>query len=172
MHNDVHCFIAHESFGSIPQSFVLSGFTPRVLYHIVFVAFLVFGYTVNQHTVVVSSFPVVVCQLALFLCAPLLRLRLAVQFLFFGFHFQPVCHVRTAQFLHLFCIGHYGYTVACEALFAYVTTPCNGVTLIDSVVKHFHQLVDRQVVGRSPTPVVLYFQDERLVEGMVGIGSQ
>ena len=80
--------LAHESFGSIPQTFVLSGFTPRVLYHIVFVAFLVFGYTVNQHTVVVSSFPVVVCQLALFLCAPLLRLRLAVQFLSSGFIFS------------------------------------------------------------------------------------
>ena len=125
--------------------------------YIVFVAFLVFGYTVNQHTVVVSSFPVVVCQLALFLCAPLLRLRLAVQFLSSGFIFSQCAMSEPLSSCTFSASGITAIPSRVKPC-SLTSLPHAMVTLIDSVVKHFHQLVDRQVVGRSPTPVVLYFR--------------
>ena len=74
--------------------------------------------------------------------------------------------------MNFFSIRHNGHTVACETLFAYVAAPSDGVTLVDGIVEYLHQLVDRQVVGRSPAPVVLDFQNERLVERVVSIGSE
>ena len=56
-----------------------------------------------------------------------------------------------------------------EALLADVGAPCDGVAVVDGVVEDFHHLINGHVVAQAPTPVVLYFEDELLVEGVMGV---
>ena len=53
------CFVFYKSFGCIPYPFVSTGFTPRVLYQIVFSSILIFYETENLHTMVIGRFVVV-----------------------------------------------------------------------------------------------------------------
>ena len=67
VYQDIDSFVSNERFRSIPSTFVFVVGTPGVLYHVVFFTVLVFGYTVDKHTVVIGSFPIVECCLAHFL---------------------------------------------------------------------------------------------------------
>ena len=67
MEYDVDSFVFHECFRCVPNTFVCAFVAPRVFNDEVFFSVLVFCFTVNEHTVVVGSFPVVECELAEFL---------------------------------------------------------------------------------------------------------
>ena len=65
---DVHCLVGYECFRGVPYAFVFVVCAPRVLYHEVLFAVLVFSYAVDEHAVVVGGFPIVVGFLAHLLC--------------------------------------------------------------------------------------------------------
>ena len=88
-----------------------------------------------------------------------------------GAHAEPVGHVAALQVAALgFEVGEDGHTshLATEpASLADVAAPCNRIAFVDGVVHHLHQFVDGKVPGLAPAPVVLHFDDELLIEGMV-----
>ena len=59
MYHDVHGLVLNERLGSIPSTFVFIVGTPGVLHHVVLLASLVLGNTVNLHAMVVGSLLVV-----------------------------------------------------------------------------------------------------------------
>ena len=69
----VHCLCYDVVLRHVPCALVLTGFAPRVLYHVVLLAVLVLSDTVDEHTVVISESPVVILFLALLLCRSHLR---------------------------------------------------------------------------------------------------
>ena len=174
MNKDIHGFVSNESFGSIPDAFILAAQSPGILYHEIFFSVLVFGNAVDNHAVVVGCFPVVESSLTHFLGNVDFRQRFAGQlFALVGSGKAcPTSHVRTGEFCAAGCIWHNGDTVAGETLFAHVTAPCKGVAVLNGIVHNSHQLVDRQVPGKSVAPVVLNFDGELGVERVVCIRSQ
>ena len=152
---------------------ILTVVAPRVLHHEVFRSLVVFSQTVNHHAVVVGGFPVVVALLAEFLSNGQL---------FVGSNFStrvdgsaPACGVTAGQVAHFQVLGHVSVVLAvatAEIFFRYVGTPGERVAVLHGTVHHAHELVERQVVALGPTPVVLDFQDELGVEGMVRVGGE
>ena len=74
-------------------------------------------------------------------------------------------------------VGHGGYATvlaraAAETFFAHVGTPGKGPTVLHGLVHHAHKFIKRQVVTASPAPVVLDFEDETAVEGVVRITGE
>ena len=67
MNKDIHGFVSNESFGSIPDAFILAAQSPGILYHEILFSVLVFGNAVDNHAVVVGCFPVVESSLTHFL---------------------------------------------------------------------------------------------------------
>ena len=155
--------------------FVLASLTPRVLHHVVLLAVLVLGDTVDQHTVVVGELPVVEALLAHLLSGLHLGHVAAErvdEVSSLGWReAQPASHVAAPEALHLLGVDHVGETVAGEARLAHVATPCYGVTVHDGVVDDLHHLVHRQVVAGRVAPVVLHLNHKLAVEGMVRVGS-
>ena len=81
-------------------------------------------------------------------------------------------HIGATQLLNLVIVRHNGYTITGKAGFAHVRTPGNRIAGIDSIVEHFHQFVDRQVVRQSMTPVILDFDRELGIERTMCIRCQ
>ena len=67
VYEEIHCLANDEVFRHVPNSLVIAGHTPRVLYHVVFSICLVLRNTENHHAVVVGKCPVVELVLTLFL---------------------------------------------------------------------------------------------------------
>ena len=65
---EVHRVGSDKVLGHIPGTFIVAGLAPGVLYHIILLAVLVLGHTVDMHAVVVGQFPVVETLLTLLLC--------------------------------------------------------------------------------------------------------
>ena len=59
-----------------------------------------------------------------------------------------------------------------ETVLAHVGTPSKGIAVAHSALHHFHEIVEREVVAGRPTPVVLHFDNERLVERLVRVGGK
>ncbi len=83
-----------------------------------FISVLVFSDTVNHHSVVVGSFPVVECHLAHFLSDVNFRMWFGCHYLTFVGSGQasPTGHIRTGKFRFFVYIRHYGNTVTGETL--------------------------------------------------------
>ena len=173
MNDDVQGLVTGESLGDVPFAVILAGIAPAVLHDIVFVADLILSGAIDQHAVVIACLVVVVCDLALLLGDPFLRRRLVHGFFLAvgGAHAQPVGHIAALQILFLGVkVGkhsHTGHLATEPTLLADVGTPSNRVSLINGIVHHLHQFVDGEVPSLAPAPVVLHFDDEGLIEGMV-----
>ena len=72
------------------------------------------------------------------------------------------------------CLGvdQDGETGAVEARMAHVCAPCEGVAVVDGVVYDCHELVDREVPGLVPAPVVFNLDCELGIERMMGEAGQ
>ena len=64
---EVHRVGGDESFCHIPGALVLAGLTPGVLHHVILLAVLILGHSIDEHAMVVGEFPVVETLLAQFL---------------------------------------------------------------------------------------------------------
>ena len=108
MNKDIHGFVSNESFGSIPDAFILAAQSPGVLYHEIFFSVLVFGNAVDNHAVVIGCFPVVESSLTHFLGNVDFRQRFAGQlFALVGSGKAcPTSHVRTGEFCAAGCGGN------------------------------------------------------------------
>lgn len=171
VNDDIHGLESDECLRRVPSTFIFTIRTPRILDHIELLACLVFRDTIDQHTVVVGCLIVIVLLLAQLLCnldllARFLKHFLDLLILLCLAQAQPTILVRAAT-LHRLDVGSYGNTVTREALLADVGCPSDRIAVIDSVVEHLHQLVDRQVIRQVPAPVVLYLDRECGVERMV-----
>ena len=58
MNKNIHRFISHIGFGGIEHTIVFTVIAPRVLDHKIFVTFVIFSYTVDDHTMIIGSFPI------------------------------------------------------------------------------------------------------------------
>ena len=174
--HDVHRLVSGVGFRHIPEAFVGTVVTPRVFHHEILLAVLVFCQTVDLHTVIVGRFPVVVGELAHLLRDGLFALAVGGVDLGTGLFARPARLVRTHTGRAL-RVGYGGHAAvfaraARETVLAHVGTPSKGVAIAYCAFHHFHEFVDGEVVARSPTPVVLYFDDESLVERHVSEGCQ
>ena len=92
----------------------------------------------------------------------------------FGFHAGPVGHVAThggghcggGEHAEAFAGAH------AEALLADVGAPGNGVAVGNGVVEDLHHFVEGDVVALGVAPVVLDFEGELLIEGVMGVGGE
>ena len=84
MNDDVHSFVAYKGLRCIPNALIFATLTPRVLHQVVLGTLLIYGLTINEHTVVVGGLPIVVGLLALLLGAPFLGLGFGGEFLLLG----------------------------------------------------------------------------------------
>ena len=115
----------------------------------------------------------VICVLAHLLCGNDFFRKFCLDFFlvfFFGFTY-PSFLIRTCCSL-LLLNRHCSKSVPSEALFAYVRSPCECVSVLDGVIHHFHEFIDREVVCSIPSPVVRNFYDELAVERVVAERSE
>ena len=169
MKHDVDSFVFHECFRCVPNAFVSAFVAPRVFNDEVFFAVLVFSFTVNEHTVVVGSFPVFESLLTEFLSYFNFRERTSCELsaLVLVSHTSPFSHVGASEFGTLSFVRNYSETVASETSFRNVRAPSESVAIVDSVVHNFEEFVDSYVVREGVTPVVFDFYSELSVEWVV-----
>ena len=125
---------------------------------------------------VVGRLPIVVGELAHFLRNGLFALAIGGVNLRAGLFSCPTGLVGTHAGRG-FRVGHGGNAAVLagatrETVLAHVGAPGEGVAVAHGAFHHFHEFVERKVVARCPTPVVLHFDDERLVERLVRVRSQ
>ena len=147
VNDDIHGLESDECFRRIPSPFIFIVRTPRILDHVELLACLVFRDTIDQHAVVVGCLVVIVLLLAqllgnLDLLARFLKHFLDLLILLCLAQAQPTILIGATTF-HRFNVGSYGNTVTRETLLANVGCPSDRIAVIDSVVEHLHQLVDR-----------------------------
>ena len=168
---DVHGLVGDVGLGGVEHALVGAVLTPAVLYHEVFLARFVLGQSVDDHAVVVGGFPVVVAALAHFLRDDGFVLGVgSLHFLAVGA--GPAGSVAAAHVVLVLFGGNGGNALAAEALFADIGTPCEAVAVAHGALHNLHELVEGEVIAASPAPVVLDFEDEGLVERLVGVAGE
>ena len=55
MNYNIHGFVLYKGFGDIPMATIIANLSPRVFNHIILFTSLIFGYTIDQHSMIVSS---------------------------------------------------------------------------------------------------------------------